>query len=143
MSWIVLILAAGLMWLISKSGWLMKQKWIFVPQALLAFTVGAALSEIEPGRWIGGIFGWVTGLFDRWMPAALLAAVLVVLGFVAAVFKLLDKDADKTELALLVLLPSLAIAASGMGVATLIVELAGTVSGAATSATSSVIGGGG
>lgn len=141
MSWIVLLLAAGLLWVTTQSSWLSGRKWIFAPHALLAFVVGSALSETLLGGFIGAAAGWIAGLFDQWMPPALLVAVLVFIGFVYAIAKLLDKSADAREQTLLILLPSVAIAATGMGVATLIIELSSSVSGAATGAASSLLGG--
>lgn len=108
MSWAILITGIGLIRVVWKA-----KKWKpFWLKAGLVFIAGAALAETGLGGWIAArINGLLQLIFGGATPWVVSGAVLV--GIVYVIYQLGDKSADKREMIVLFLLPTLCLVAIG------------------------------
>lgn len=114
MNLMIAITAFGLLWLLHKKH--AHGKWVFAVNGALALIGGAFLAETILGAWAAvaaaTVAGWLGGLIGTSSGAVLGAVVLI--GTVWALWALLkDREADRPEIAWLVTLPVLFLAAGG------------------------------
>jgi hypothetical protein len=113
MAWLLLLVTAGLAWLLHKK-WKKWRKWYVV--ALVTALLACALASTNLGGWLasllGGLLGLIGGLIG--VSGSLIGAVLMLLFIPAIVYGFWhDRKADKWEVSLLILLPLLFVVASG------------------------------
>lgn len=115
MGYLVAVAAFGLWAVLKKKmgGRIAMRLW-FVPPALLLIG-SASLANTGLGAWIAGalaaVIGWPAGMVGVSATAAIVVVGLLLLA--ATVFDLKDRNADGVAKTGLILLPILAIAASG------------------------------
>jgi hypothetical protein len=115
--WLLFIAAIALRMLLGKSKRIKKIPMYFVIPASLTFVAGAAMAEIIIGEKLANLMVWGADTFGGFfgVPGQ---PVLVLTGFllmVLVVVGLSDFKADKMELRVLLILPSLFLAAGGAG----------------------------
>lgn len=109
MSWAILFTSIGLTWVV----WNAKRWKPFWLRAGLVFIVGASLAETGLGVWIAKRLNDLLGLFVTGAPATTIVSGVVLVGIVYVIYQLGDKSADKREMIVLVLLPTLCLVAVG------------------------------
>jgi len=143
--WGVFLVSLFLLVLLSGSKLLRKVKILRAGVLfLLAAITGAALAEIILGEWLAGALRGIAGLFGDWMggmpPSVLLAIVAFAMAGAITIW-VLDGTVDKREIAFLIILPSLFVAAGGGGITGEGSQLAAAFFGVGETMFSGVIGG--
>ncbi len=114
-AWALFLASLAGMWAINKSNKMSGMLIATIARAVLAFSAGVAMARIALGDWLASAMltgsEWIAGMFDGLAaPVALSIATLVAIAI--AVFGLLDKRADKPELAMLIILPTMFLVTS-------------------------------
>lgn len=143
--WGVFLVSLFLLVLLSGSKLLRKVKVLRAGVLfLLAAITGAALAEIILGEWLAGALRGIASLVGGWlagMPASILLAIVGFAMAAAIVVWVLDGTVDKKEIVFLIIIPSLFVAASGVGITGEGSQLAAAFFGIGASLFSGVIGG--
>lgn len=107
MSWAIMITAFALLFVVWR-----KRKgapwWLRTALVLIA---GASLADTALGGWLAARLGDLLGLIPA--PTPLLIGGATLVGLVYVVYELLDKKADKREMVVLAILPTLFLAGVG------------------------------
>jgi len=142
--WGVFLVSLFLLVLLSGSKLLRKVKILRAGVLfLLAAVTGAALAEIVLGEWLAAAMRGIADLVGEWMGGMPASVFLAVVGFAMAaaiVIWLLDGTVDKREIAFLLILPTLFVAAGGGGITGEGSQLAAAFFGVGESLFSGVIG---
>lgn len=109
MSWVILFTTIGLIWVVWRS-----KKWNpFWLRAILVLIAGCALADTGLGAWLSNRLVELLGNLPPSVPTLLLIGGAGLVGIVFVVYQLRDKSADKREMIVLVLLPTLLLPAIG------------------------------
>lgn len=146
MTFIVAGFCLALYVLVTKklTGKLAPKLWWLRPSLLFMFSASLAatwLGELLAG-WLGGLFDWITDLFDVGAGGELIAGALLVLMVLGTVLDLKDKKPDGFAKTGLIMIPLLALIAAGP-IASGTRDLTGKVSDGAENGVTSIIGSGG
>lgn len=116
-AWAVFVAALLLRWVVNKSRRAKAFGPFFIIPAGLTAIAGAALAEIVLGEWLAQVFEAAAGYLGDVIntPAGVILGLATVIGSLIVIFGLADLRADQLELQMLLLLPTLFVAASGVG----------------------------